>query len=263
MDEVAIAVEHLWKTFRLVHRATTFKGAVLQWLSLRARRGSVESLTALSDVTFQVPAGQTVGIVGRNGAGKSTLLAVLGRIYRPTRGRFRVRGRVATLLELGTGIHPELTGLENIYLSGTILGMKRQEIRRKLDDIIAFAELEPFIDTQVKGYSSGMMMRLGFAVAVHVDPDVLLVDEVLAVGDELFQRKCYAKIEEFQAQGKTILFVSHDLEAVRRVANRVLWLDQSVLRADGPPEEVLAQYTASLQEANSSPNSLRNRQWVN
>jgi ABC-type polysaccharide/polyol phosphate transport system ATPase subunit len=199
-------------------------------------------MVALRDLTFTVEAGETVAVIGRNGSGKSTLLALLGRVYRPTRGLCRARGRVAILLELGAGFHPELTGVENIYLNGAILGMRRREVEEKLEQIVEFSELEHFIDTPVKGYSSGMMMRLGFAIAVHVDPDVLLVDEVLAVGDAAFQQKCYRQIEAFQAAGKTILFVSHDLEAVRRVAQRAIWIDQAELRQEGPVEEVIQAY---------------------
>lgn len=239
----AIEVQHLWKIFRLSHRSTSFKRAALD---LFRRRTTYEEMVALRDLTFSVAAGETVAVIGRNGSGKSTLLALLGRVYRPTRGQCLTRGRVAILLELGAGFHPELTGVENIFLNGAILGMKRREVAEKLEQIVGFAELEHFIDTPVKGYSSGMLMRLGFAIAVHVDPDVLLVDEVLAVGDEAFQQKCYRQIEAFQAAGKTILFVSHDLEAVRRVAQRALWIDQAELRAEGPVEEVIRAYRQAM-----------------
>jgi len=247
----AIEVKHLWKVFHLSHRANSFKRAALD---LFRRQTTYEEMVALRDLTFTVGAGETVAVIGRNGSGKSTLLALLGRVYRPTRGQCLVRGRVAILLELGAGFHPELTGVENIYLNGAILGMRRREVEEKLEQIVAFSELEHFIDTSVKTYSSGMLMRLGFAIAVHVDPDVLLVDEVLAVGDQAFQQKCYRQIEAFQAAGKTILFVSHDLEAVRRVAQRAIWLDHGHLRADGPVEATLGRYldavVAGPQESN-------------
>jgi ABC-type polysaccharide/polyol phosphate transport system ATPase subunit len=243
----AIEVSHLVKVFRIRHeQPTSLKSAVLQ--AFRWGRVRTEMITALNDVSFSVAAGESVAIVGRNGSGKSTLLSILARIYRPTQGTFHVAGRVATLLELGAGFHPEMTGIENIYLNGAILGMKHREVTAKLASIISFAELEQFADTRVKSYSSGMIMRLGFAVAVHVDPDVLLVDEVLAVGDEAFQHKCYHQIEEFQRQGRTILFVSHDLAVVRRVAHRALWLDRGCLRADGPVEEVLGKYLEAVGE---------------
>lgn len=241
----AVEISHLGKVFRIRHeQPTSLKSAALQLF----RRGRSEMITALSDISFSVGAGESVAIVGRNGSGKSTLLSILARIYRPTQGTFRVAGRVATLLELGAGFHPEMTGIENIYLNGAILGMKHREITQKLSSIISFAELERFADTRVKGYSSGMVMRLGFAVAVHVEPDVLLVDEVLAVGDEAFQHKCYDKIEQFQTEGRTILFVSHDLAVVRRVAHRAIWIDSGRLRADGPVDEVLEQYLEAVGE---------------
>lgn len=242
----AIEVENLTKVFRVVHREGSIKSAALK--SLLRRFPQKKEFVALRDISFRVPRGQTVGVIGRNGSGKSTLLTLLSRIYRPTSGSITVRGRVATLLELGAGFHPEFTGIENIFLNGVILGMPRAELEKRLPEIIEFAELEEFIDTPVKHYSSGMVTRLGFSVAVHLDPDVLLVDEVLAVGDAAFQEKCYRKIEEFKQQNVTIFFVSHDMDAIRRVCDRVLWIDQHELHADGEPEEVIAQY-----ESNAAP----------
>lgn len=197
---------------------------------------------ALEDVSFSVRAGTTFGIVGENGSGKTTLLKVIARILKPTSGAVRVNGRVAALLELGAGFHPELTGRENIYLYGSILGLRRREINAHLDDIIGFAELERFIDTPVKHYSSGMLVRLGFAVAVHLDPDILITDEVLAVGDEAFQHKCLEKVYEFARTGKTIILVSHDLNLVRQLCDEALWLDRGRVRALGDPVSVTRAY---------------------
>lgn len=241
----SIEVENMTKVFKVLHRQGTMKSEMLNLLRLRLPRR--EEFVALRNISFTVPQGQTVGVIGRNGSGKSTLLALLARIYRPSTGRIRVRGRVATLLELGAGFNTEFTGIENVFLNGVILGVPREELERSLPSIIEFSELEEFIDTPVKHYSSGMITRLGFAVAVHVRPDVLLVDEVLAVGDYRFQEKCYAKIEEFKQQGVTIFFVSHDMRAIERVSDRVLWIDQHVLRADGPAQEVIAEYEAAAE----------------
>lgn len=236
----AIEVHSLTKVFRVLHRSHSLKSASLNWL--RRRFPHREEFTALRDISFDVPRGQTVGVIGRNGSGKSTLLALLARIYRPTEGTIRVRGRVATLLELGAGFHPEFTGTENVFINGAILGLPRDQIEEKLPSIIEFAELAEFMDTPVKHYSDGMRTRLGFSVAIHSAPDVLLVDEVLAVGDERFQEKCYAQIEEFKTRGVTIFFVSHDMQAIARVSDRVLWIDKHILRADGPPAEVIRAY---------------------
>src|SRR2546421_12758153 len=194
-----------------------------------------DEVWALKDVSFQVKRGEVLGIVGRNGAGKSTLLKVLSRITNPTAGRVHLRGRVGSLLEVGTGFHPELTGRENVYLNGAILGMPRREIARKFDEIVAFAEVERFIDTPVKRYSSGMYLRLAFAVAAHLDPDVLLVDEVLSVGDAEFQRKSLGKMREVTGEGRTILFVSHNMAAIRALCDRVILLDAGRVVLDGDP----------------------------
>src|ERR671930_1632992 len=184
-----------------------------------------ETIWALKDVCCEIKSGEAVGIIGRNGSGKSTLLKVLSRITEPTSGFAEVHGRVSSLLEVGTGFHPELTGRENIYLNGAILGMKRVEIQRKFDEIVAFAELEKFIDTPVKHYSSGMYMRLAFAVAAHLEPEIFLVDEVLAVGDAAFQKKCLGKIGDVAKQGRTVFFVSHNLPSIEKLCRRVIWLD--------------------------------------
>ncbi len=234
----AITVRELEKKFRLGHeRYSTLKGLVLSF-----RHARYEDIHALRDVSFSVEAGETVAIIGRNGSGKSTLLGIMARVYKPTSGDVVMDGRVSALLELGAGFHPDLTGIENIYLNGSILGLPRREVRRRLDDIVAFAELDQFIDAPIRTYSSGMVMRLGFSVAVQVDPDILLVDEVIAVGDESFQEKCYDKVREFQRLGKTILFVSHDMKAVRDTAMRAIWLDSGEIRADGGVESVVRAY---------------------
>jgi ABC-type polysaccharide/polyol phosphate transport system ATPase subunit len=235
----AILVEEVWKRFRLYK----YRSIPLKTLLLQFGRNPYEEIWALRDVSFSVTSGETVAVIGRNGSGKSTLLGLLGRVYRADRGSVAVNGRSATLLELGAGFHAELSGRENVYLNGSILGLSRRTIEGVYDDIVRFAELERFIDAPQKNYSAGMTMRLGFSIAIHAEPDVLLVDEVLAVGDEAFQLKCYAKIAEFQRADKTILFVSHDLTAVRRVAPRTIWLHEGELRMDGETESVLAEYT--------------------
>ncbi len=218
------------------------------WHRLRhgAQPRAVRELWALTDVSFEVEHGEVLGIIGRNGAGKSTLLKILSRITRPTRGRAEVCGRVGSLLEVGTGFHPELTGRENIYLNGAILGMSRADIRRRFDEIVAFAELEDFLDTPVKRYSSGMYMRLAFSVAAHLEPDVLVVDEVLAVGDAAFQKKCLGKMATVAGEGRTVLFVSHNIGAVTRLCSRALLLDSGRVLEDGPAVEVTGAY---LEEA--------------
>ena len=207
---------------------------------------------AVNDVSFSVSHGEVVGVIGRNGAGKSTLLKVLSRITEPTRGRAIIRGRVASLLEVGTGFHSELTGRENIFLNGVILGMKRSEIAAKLDQIVAFAEVERFLDTQVKHYSSGMSLRLAFAVAAHLQPEILMVDEVLAVGDVSFQRKCLGKMSDVAHEGRAILFVSHNLEAVQRLCDRCIWIDGGRVRLDGDTGSVVRAYLEQGEKVASS-----------
>ncbi len=213
---------------------------------------SGESFWALKDVSLSVSYGEVVGIIGRNGAGKSTLLKIFSRITDPTHGRARIRGRVGSLLEVGTGFHSELTGRENVFLNGVILGMTRAEVTSKLDQIVAFAEVDRFLDTQVKHYSSGMSLRLAFAVAAHLQPEILLVDEVLAVGDAVFQRKCLGKMNDVAQQGRAILFVSHNLEAVQRLCDRCIWLDGGRLRLDGDPETVIRAYLEDDEVLDSS-----------
>lgn len=214
------------------------------WRSARFRPASEEAsfIWALRDVSFEVSPGEAVGIIGRNGSGKSTLLKILSRITRPTAGRATLRGRVGSLLEVGTGFHPELTGRENVHLNGSILGMRRNQIRRRFDEIVAFAGVERFIDTPVKRYSSGMYLRLAFAVAAHLEPEILIVDEVLAVGDAQFQKRCLGKMEEVSHQGRTVLFVSHNMPAVTRLCPRTILLNEGRLVQDGPSHEVATAY---------------------
>jgi len=210
-----------------------------------------DTFWALRDVSFEVKQGEVLGIIGRNGAGKSTLLKILSRITEPTSGRIEIDGRVASLLEVGTGFHPELTGRENIYLNGTILGMKKTEIDRKFDEIIAFAEIEKFLDTPVKRYSSGMYVRLAFAVAAHLEPDILIVDEVLTVGDVGFQKKCLGKMEKVTKEGRTVLLVSHNMAAVRSLCKRSVLLANGRLDIEGPSEKVIYHYLDQQQETGS------------
>jgi lipopolysaccharide transport system ATP-binding protein len=213
----------------------------LRWARVAARP-ETPTFWALRDVGFEVQPGEVVGIIGRNGAGKSTLLKILSRITEPTEGRIELYGRMSSLLEVGTGFHPELTGRENIFLNGAILGMKRAELARKFDEIVAFAEIEKFIDTPVKHYSSGMYVRLAFAVAAHVEPEILVVDEVLAVGDMSFQQKCLNKMQDAGAHGRTVLFVSHNMQAVARLCQRVILISSGKIVSDGPAPVVIDQY---------------------
>ena len=253
--EPLLSVEGLGKRYRLRHRAkdagyTTLRETIAGALSAafrgRTKTRSAETTTddfwALRDVTFDVAAGDVVGIIGRNGAGKSTLLKILSRITEPTAGRVALGGRVASLLEVGTGFHPELTGRENIFLNGAILGMTRQEIRRNFDSIVTFAEVERFLDTPVKRYSSGMYVRLAFAVAAHLEPDILVIDEVLAVGDAEFQRKSLGKMHEVSRGGRTVLFVSHNMAAVQALCSSALWLDRGRVAASGATPGVIGKY---------------------
>ncbi|MCE9558218.1 MAG: ABC transporter ATP-binding protein [Armatimonadetes bacterium] len=240
MSEVMISVQHLRKEFQLSHSgASSLKTMLLWW-----KKRSIEQFVALEDVSFEVRRGESVALVGRNGAGKSTLLSLMARVYKPTSGTVTVNARVAPLLELGAGFHPDLTGLENILFNGVILGLTRAQVRERTPDIIAFAELEHHIDAPVRTYSSGMLARLGFSIAVHVDAEILVVDEVLAVGDFAFEQKCYSRLEEFRAEGGTIFSVSHNPAAVKRVAERCIWLKRGVVIADGPVSEVLPRYQA-------------------
>src|SRR5262245_30024402 len=257
MSEIVIRAESLGKKYQIAHRGERQRYVALRdvladkllapkrWLTSRASSGDrpkSEEFWALKDISFEVKRGETLGIIGRNGAGKSTLLKVLSRITEPSEGRARIRGRLASLLEVGTGFHPELTGRENIYLNGSILGMSRAEIGKKFDAIVAFAEIEKFLDTPVKRYSSGMYVRLAFSVAAHLEPDILVVDEVLAVGDVAFQRKCLDYMKKLAQSGITILLVSHDLFAVKAMCRRVLTLSAGKLLFDGLSAEGIALY---------------------
>lgn len=261
MSEIAIRVEGLGKKYYIGRKQEKYRtlrdtlahaftapfrrvGKLLQGQATGAAELD-ETIWALRDVSFEVKEGEVVGIIGRNGAGKSTLLKVLSRITEPTEGYAEIHGRVGSLLEVGTGFHDELTGRENIYLNGAILGMKRTEIDRKFDEIVDFAEVEKFIDTPVKHYSSGMYLRLAFAVAAHLEPEILLVDEVLAVGDARFQQKCLSKMEGIGQQGRTVLFVSHNMPAVTRLCERTVLLDGGRLLMDGPSHEVVGAYLSS------------------
>lgn len=240
-DEPAIVVDDVSKRFRVYkERNQSLKAAVM-----RGRRAEYEEFWALRGVSLDIPTGSTYGLIGSNGSGKSTLLKCMARILRPDSGSVSVRGKVSALLELGAGFHPELSGRENVYLNGSILGLSKKELDRRFDEIVGFAGLERFIDNPVKNYSSGMYVRLGFSVAINVDPEVLLVDEVLAVGDESFARKCMEKFAEFKEAGKTIVIVSHALGTMRSMCDTVAWLDQGTLRAVGTPGEVVDDYTES------------------
>jgi len=240
-----IEVRDLSKVYRLgtIGATTLREGIHRSWSRLRGHpEPDAREFWALRDVSFEVQPGEIVGIIGRNGAGKSTLLKILSRITEPTSGRAHIRGRVASLLEVGTGFHPDLTGRENVYLNGAILGMTRAEIRRKFDEIVAFAEVEKFLDTPVKRYSSGMYVRLAFAVAAHLEPEILIVDEVLSVGDAEFQRKCLGKMQEVSKGGRTVLFVSHQLGAVRQLCQRALLITAGCLVLDDLPARVIENY---------------------
>lgn len=239
MADNAISVEGLWKRFRLYHE----KNQYLKSAVMKGRRAKYEDFWALKDVSFEVPHGQVFGIIGSNGSGKSTLLKCLTGILAPEQGIIRADGRVAALLELGAGFHPDLSGRENIGLNGAILGMSKKDLENKFDDIVQFAGLEKFIDTPVKNYSSGMTVRLGFAVAINVEPEILIIDEVLAVGDEEFQQRCFQKIEQFRREGRTIIFVSHGLGQVSQFCNDALWLEKGEVQKIGPAYEVVSEYT--------------------
>lgn len=254
----AIRVEGLAKSYRIARALgrqpyRTLQEEVIElpktlWKRAMGRSDAMETFWALEDVSFEVKEGEVVGIIGRNGAGKSTLLKILSRITEPTRGRAEIFGRVGALLEVGTGFHPELTGRENIFLSGAILGMRKSEIARQFDAIVDFAEVEQFIDTPTKRYSSGMYTRLAFAVAAHLEPEILLVDEVLAVGDAAFQKKCLGKMEEVSGEGRTVFFVSHNTQAVRQLCTRGILLEHGRVAADGPTDSTLAVYNQKLRE---------------
>ena len=266
MNDIAIRAEGLSKQYRIGKKQNR-RGTLHEYLSQavfspfrrmrnimsgNAAAGLKECIWALKDVGFEIKRGESVGLIGRNGSGKSTLLKVLSRITEPTAGYGDIYGRVGSLLEVGTGFHHELTGRENIYLNGAILGMRHAEIDRRFDEIVAFSEIEKFIDTPVKHYSSGMYLRLAFAVAAYLETEILLVDEVLAVGDLRFQRKCMGKMDEVAKQGRTIVFVSHNIGAITRLCERCLWLDGGRLKMDGPSISVAAEYLRTAAEGCSS-----------
>lgn len=270
MAEAAIKVQGLGKRYRIgakVEPSTLLVDQIVTMAKRPLRRaarlwngtarngdGDLNHIWALRDVSFEIPHGEAVGIIGRNGAGKSTLLKILARITKPTTGRVDLYGRIGSLLEVGTGFHPELTGRENIFLNGAILGMRRAEILRKFDEIVAFAEVEQFIDTPVKHYSSGMAVRLAFAVAAHLEPEILLVDEVLAVGDTAFQRKCLGKMGDVAREGRTVLFVSHDLTSIQVLCQRAIRMGQGQVQSIGNVQDEIAEYL--LQSKQLSQNEL-------
>ena len=245
MSAVAVEVRDLWKSYRLYHERNQYLKAAI----LRGRRTRYEEFWALRGVSLDIPSGMTLGVIGSNGSGKSTFLKCLTGILTPERGEVRVHGRVSALLELGAGFHPELSGRENVFLNGAILGLTRREILKRFDAIVEFAGLEDFIDSPVKNYSSGMYVRLGFAVAAHVEPEILLIDEVLAVGDESFQRKCAERIEEFRREGRTIVFVSHGLNLVEQLCESVAWIDHGELKGIGPAGIVISAYQGLSHQA--------------
>src|SRR5438309_6676762 len=250
MSDIAIRAEGLSKLYQLDEREResalrNVLGQMLREPWRLLKREKKETFWALRNVDLEVKQGEVLGLIGRNGAGKTTLLKILSRITRPTSGWAEIYGRVGSLLEVGTGFHPELSGRDNTYLSGAILGMSKQEISRKFDEIVAFAELEKFIDTPVKHYSSGMYVRLAFAVAAHLDPEILFVDEVLAVGDTEFQKKCLGKMHDVSQAGRTVIFISHSMESISRLCPRAIWLNEGKLIVDGPADDVIAQYSAT------------------
>src|SRR6476660_5241216 len=259
-EDIVVRAEGLGKKYTIGHEAERERYVALRDVLVRGGKSAwrrtvdvargralvagdkTEEFWALKDVIFEVKRGEVVGIIGRNGAGKSTLLKILSRITEPTRGKIHLRGRVASLLEVGTGFHAELTGRENVFLNGAILGMNRVEIRQKFDEIVAFSGVEKFIDTPVKRYSSGMYVRLAFAVAAHLEPEILVVDEVLAVGDAAFQKKCLGKMDNIAKGGRPVLFVSHNMPAVSGLCDRVIWLNGGQIEKEGPARAVVRRY---------------------
>jgi ABC-2 type transport system ATP-binding protein len=242
VNDIAVRVDHVTKSFRMYQeRNQTIKAAVM-----RGRTSVHEEFLALRDVTFDVPAGSTFGLIGSNGSGKSTLLKCLANIYYPNEGSITHFGRVAAMLEVGSGFHHELSGRDNIFLNGSILGMTKKEITRKFDEILEFSGVEQFIDQPVKNYSSGMYVRLGFSIAVHVNPDILVVDEVLAVGDAEFQAKCHQKFRDFKKEGRTVILVSHDMPTVKSMCDDVAWLNHGDLVTVGKASSTIKAYTDSL-----------------
>ena len=238
----AIEIHNLTKVFD-TQRA---KSGSLKTAILSLRRVPSQKMAVLKNIDLSIGHGETVAVIGRNGSGKSTLLGVIGRIYKPTTGTVKVDGRMSTLMDPGAGFHPELTGRENIFFNAAIMGLTTAQIRDKLTGIIEFSEIEEYIDAPVKTYSAGMLMRLGFSIAVEIDPDILLIDEALSVGDAAFQEKCYQRINEFKAAGKTIVFVTHDLESAKLVASRTIWLHQGEIMADGDTRSAVDSYLTAL-----------------
>lgn len=274
MTKPVISVENLTKQYDLgvIGTGTLSRDLERWWAKVRGKQDPFaiigrehmqkqkgESILALDDVSFSVKQGEALGIIGRNGAGKSTLLKILSRVTAPTSGVLKVKGRIGSLLEVGTGFHPELTGRENVYLNGAILGMKKAEVTRKFEEIVAFSGVEKFIDTPVKRYSSGMYVRLAFAVAAHLDPEILIVDEVLAVGDAEFQKKCLGKMGDVAEQGRTVLFVSHNMTAIQNLCENAIWLDQGKIRESGKSEGVIDLYLSKDNENLKAQVDLRDR----
>ena len=257
MTTSAISVNSLSKNFRLYHERNRYIKAAL----LRGRRAKYEEFWALSDVSFEVAHGATLGIIGSNGSGKTTMLKCLTGIYTPDKGRIRIDGKVAALLELGAGFHPELTGSENIYLNGAILGMTKRDVQSRFSSIVEFAGLERFIDTPVKNFSSGMVVRLGFAIASHVEPKILLIDEILSVGDQDFQRKSSEKIEEFRREGRTIVVVSHSLGLVQQLCKEVIWLEKGQIKQVGVAADVISSYTGGSYAQHTDKDDESRERW--
>jgi ABC-type polysaccharide/polyol phosphate transport system ATPase subunit len=256
-NSVAISVDHVSKMFRLYHEKNQYLKSAL----LSGKRARYDDFWAVKDVSFEVNTGSTFGIIGSNGSGKSTLLKCIVGILTPEKGSIETRGRTAALLELGSGFHPDLSGRENVFLNGALLGLTRVELARKFDEIIDFAGIEEFIDTPVRNYSSGMAVRLGFAIAINVDPEILIIDEVLAVGDASFQQKCYQKIESFRKDGKTILFVSHGLGDVTTLCSQVLWMEKGHARAVGRSIDLVSDYLGASHKTVHKTNETTGERW--
>jgi ABC-2 type transport system ATP-binding protein len=256
-NTVAVEVDAISKMYRLHHERNQY----LKSTALRGRRSKYEEFWALEDVSFDILQGSTFGIIGSNGSGKSTLLKCLAGILSPEKGEIKVRGSLAALLELGAGFHPELSGVENIYLNGAILGMTRRDIDKRIDEIVDFSGLEKFIDTPVKNYSSGMVVRLGFSIASSVDPEILLIDEVLAVGDEAFQRKCGERIEDFRREGRTIVLVSHGLSQIQQLCTTTAWIEKGNLKLIGDTNDILAEYLGNSHDATPREEGQAGQRW--
>ena len=261
--DIAVSVRDLSKSYTISHNAPqheTAASAVMAALKNPRRRPVTETFWALQDISFDIHEGEVLGIIGRNGAGKSTLLKILSRVVEPTTGRVDLYGRVGSLLEVGTGFHPDLTGRENVFLNGAILGMTKREITRHFDEIVAFAEVEQFLDTPVKRYSSGMFVRLAFAVAAHLEPEILIIDEVLAVGDAAFQKKCIGKMQDVaQHDGRTVLFVSHSVGSIRKLCTSVIWLKSGRLYKAGPTSDIIEAYMDEVYEPGETVADLRDQ----